>query len=111
MARIAWTKKDGETLREARKAFGISQAQLGQAVGVTSSRICECERVDFPAGRHCSPGKELGAKILNHLSKLTTQAKKQAEKEANKAEAKPKAEAKVEEKAEAKAEEKVEATA
>ena len=96
MARQPWTEKDGKGLRSARRAFGMSQTQLGLAVGVTSSRICEIERVDFPGGRHCSPGKELGTKIAGEFAKQAKRAEKLAAKEKTKAEAKPKAEPKPE---------------
>ena len=74
--RMPWTTKDGERLRKARKGFDLSQAQLGEMVGVTGSRISECETVDYPGcGRHCSPGRELSEKIAAAFEKLAAKAK------------------------------------
>ncbi len=98
MTRQPWTEKDGKELRSARRTFGLSQAQLGLAVGVTSSRICEIERVNFPGGRYCSPGKELGTKLGGEFAKQA----KRAEKSVAKKTAKKVAKEKVEVKAEAK---------
>lgn len=61
--KMKWSVKDGQTLRKTRKTYGMSQAQLGQKVGVTSSRICEIEKVNFPCGRKCTPAQKLADKI------------------------------------------------
>ncbi len=99
--RTPWTQADGKRLRKTRKDLGFSQAQLGLAVGVTSSRICEIERVDFPGGRHCSPGKALGENIANEFAKRARADAKKAERVAAKTAKAPKTEAKVETKPEA----------
>lgn len=67
--RMPWTKDDGQRLREMRKRFGLSQGHVATEVGVTSSRISELETVDFPSGRHCSPGKELAEKIADFFAR------------------------------------------
>lgn len=74
--KMKWTTKDGQALRKARKAFGISQARLGSVVGVTSSRICEIETVKFPGGRICTPAQKLADRIANHFAKLAERASK-----------------------------------
>ena len=83
--RIPWSVKDGKKLRAMRKSVGLSQAQLGLAAGVTGSRICEIETVDFPGGRHCSPAAALAAKIEDALRKASDRKAKAAEKAAAKA--------------------------
>ena len=83
--KMKWTTKDGQSLRKARKVFGLSQAGLGRVVGVTSSRICEIETVKFPGGRVCTPAQKLADRIANHLSKLADRASKARAKEEVKA--------------------------
>ena len=66
--RMSWTAKDGKRLRALRKSLGISQAQLGVAAGVTGSRICEIETVQFPGGRVCTPAQALADKVEGVLA-------------------------------------------
>lgn len=87
--RQPWTVEDGRKLREMRQSFGLSQSHVAVGVGVTSSRICEVEKVDFPGGRHCSPGKELGEKIASFFAhKAQAMGEKVASAKAEAAEAK-----------------------